>query len=147
VTWLLHLHGILALVALYFGYRLRKALLDPPETGRQGYVRAQASVLVASITAVFATGAVLYARYREPGGVKTWLLAHAPAWHEIWFEWKEHLGFFSLVLAIGLLMAARHEPGPARTALAYPLLVTLLLTLIATTVVGTVLSFFIRAVA
>jgi len=147
VTWLLHLHGILALVALYFGYRLRKALLDGAESGPRGAARAHALGLAASVAAVFVTGVVLYARYREPGGVRTWLLAHAPTWHEVWFEWKEHLGFFSLALAIGLWMAARHAPGAPRTALAYPLLVTLLLTFIVTTIVGTVLSFFVKTVA
>ncbi|MBM3270173.1 MAG: hypothetical protein FJZ01_21270 [Candidatus Sericytochromatia bacterium] len=116
------------------------------ETRKRGE-RFWANAVLAGVVGVFATGVALYARYRSPGGARDWLVANAPGWHEIWFEWKEHLGLFSLLCALGLWGLARSAPGPRRTAAAFPLLATLLATLLVTTGVGTILSFFVRSVA
>jgi hypothetical protein len=146
VAWLLHFHGILALAALYFGYRLRRSLLERPVETHRPMERVWATALLASVAGAFGTGVALYAAYRAPGGVREWLLAHAPSWHHTWFEWKEHLGFFALACAAGLWLVAGRQAGPARTAAAFPLLVTLLAALLVTTVVGGSLSFCVRSV-
>lgn len=147
MAWLLHFHGVLALLVLYCGYRLRRSLLESSVETRKRGERFWANAVLAGVVGVFATGVALYARYRSPGGARDWLVANAPGWHEIWFEWKEHLGLFSLLCALGLWGLARSAPGPRRTAAAFPLLATLLATLLVTTGVGTILSFFVRSVA
>jgi hypothetical protein len=146
VSWLLHTHGLLALAALYAGYRVRKAIMAAPGSSLRGGWRAWAAALLAGVAALFASGIALYARYRAPGGVRSWLLDRHPNWHLIWFEWKEHLGFFALAIAAGLYLAALRSSGPGTRALALPLLLTLLAALLLTATVGGFLSFFLRAV-
>lgn len=147
MVWLLHLHGLAAVVALFAGHRMRKALLaGPGSPGKAGLV-AWATALFASVAFLFVSGVILYARYRAPDGVRDWLMANSPAWHTTWFEWKEHLGFFALALGGGLWIAAMRKPQEGGRALAVPLLTGLLICLVVSTAVGCILSFLIRSVA
>ncbi len=146
MAWLLHFHGILALAALYFGYRLRRSLLEKSAKAHEPDGRQWASALLASVAGAVGTGLALYAAYRAPGGVREWLLANSPSWHGTWFEWKEHLGVFALACAAGLFLVAGRPAAPPRTAAALPLLATLLAALLVTTVVGGSLSLFVRSV-
>lgn len=147
MAWILHVHGAAAVVALFVGHRMRKALLSGTSGTRQPHVLAWASALLACVAFLFVSGAVLYARYRAPGGVRTWLLSNAPTWHSTWFEWKEHLGFFALVLCGGLWLSALRPLRPGGRALAMPVLLALLISLVVAATVGCLLSFAVRSVA
>ncbi len=147
MAWLLHLHGIAAVVALYAGYRTRKAWMASVPDRHQAGLFGWTSALLACVAFLFASGLALYARYRAPSGVRDWLLSNSPQLHVTWFEWKEHLGFFALALCCGLWLAARKASGHGSRALAFPLLVALLVCLAVSSTVGAVLSFLVRSVA
>jgi hypothetical protein len=142
--WLLHGHGVLALLALVQGYQFRQALLG--EVGSRA--RRHAWRLVACMGVLFGTGLVLYVRYRAAGGVRTYMLANHPLWHTMGFEWKEALGWFALLLTLGLAAIATRAPlGPGDRAQTLPLLAALLICLLLAGGIGFYLSFFIKAVA
>lgn len=133
--WVLHGHGIIALLALFLGYKARRALLAGSADFRRWSV-----YLAIAVSGLTASGIALYARYREPGGVRAYLLQHHQVMHSVWFEWKENLGFFALILALALLA----KPPKA---VALPLLITLLIALVGPFVIGVLLTFYYKAVA
>jgi hypothetical protein len=143
VFWLLHGHGVLAILAFVLGYRVRRTLLGGRENGSK-----QAWQLLGCMLALFASGVTLYVRYRAPGGVRADLLAHHPLWHTVAFEWKEALGWMAVLLSLTLVsVTARNAFAPDERRLVLPMLAALLVCLLGAAGIGTVLSFFVKAVS
>lgn len=150
--WLLNFHGLFAIVALYAGYRLREALLTTNRRNHSQNTRLWSVVVLATMGLVFASGTWLYAAYRRPGGARDWLLENSPAWHTVWFEFKEHLGLMGLLMAgalgaFALNASTGKSSGVAVPALAVPALATLLFCLLVSALVGSALSFCVRTVS